>query len=53
MDCRLPELELVGARRLKMLLADLREKSELLVCVEVLRLDVVLLDEMLDGALLG
>ncbi len=46
-------LELVGVRRLKMLLEGLRVKIELLVCVEVLRLDVILLDELLDGALLG
>lgn len=54
MGCRLvPELELVGVRRLKRLLEDLREKSELLICGEVVRLDVVLLDGLLDGALLG
>ena len=54
MGCRIvPELELVGVRRLKRLLDGLRLKIELLVCVEVLRLDVILLDELLDGALLG
>jgi len=49
----MPELELVGIRCVKRLLEDLREKTELLVCVEVLRLDVALLDELLDGARLG
>ena len=52
--CRLVlELELDGVCRLKMLLDGLRVKIELLVCVEVLRLGAILLDELLDGALLG
>ena len=52
--CRLLlELELGSVRRLKMLLDGLRVKIELLVCVGALRLGAILLNELLDGALLG